>query len=247
MASIPNNNGDSSKNGISKIEIGKTTSEKYDPSTREVAYARIWQQRTDESDIAYDAFKTYLAMKSENHSYPMTDIANACMKSSSMLWRWHKQYEWQNRLQAYQNNEMLILEREMRQHAKADAGLWYERKKIIRERGFELGNQLLDRAALLLKLPVSEKVIDKTIEVAGQKVETHTTLNFNQHPRDARLFLETGVKLMRLSADMPTDHINLMPEDKDLDAMTDEELKAYADILEATRKELISSNGDGGF
>jgi len=206
-----------------------------------VPKGKIWLRKPDESEEGYEAFQMWLKMKLEDTKYSVADVAQVLMKSRAIIWKWHKRHEWESRLIAYQNNEALMLEAEQRKLARADASVWYERKKKIRDRGFQLGEKLLDRAESLLMLPVHDTVIEESITVDGKEYPTKTVLNFQQHPRDARLFLETGIKLMRMSAEMPTDYVNLIPADVDLDNMQLEDLLALANKLEEGRKAMIES------
>lgn len=209
---------------------------------RVVSPTRVWERQPGESPQAYDAFSLYMTVKEERLGGTQ-EVANRSRKSRALIHRWSSRWKWVERYRAYENNQLLLTERAQQTALREGARLWASRRIDTREKGFELGMKLLERARLLLDLPVYEREVRETKLINDQIVETLTVLNFQQHPRDARMLAETGLKLMRLSADMSTENLGVLNADVDLDSMTDEELDSYADkLLEIKQKTL--SNGE---
>lgn len=197
--------------------------------------ARIWERQPKESPEAYEAWQVYIAVKSGN-SGGIREVARRLGKSGTLISKWSVRWNWLERYRAYENNELLTLEAEKQRALRKETEKWAERRVGIRERGFELGEALIVRAKNLLALPVFETKVEKTVTAeSGEVIDTVTVLNFQQHPRDARLMAETGVKLLRLSADMSTENLGV-PVDVDLESMSDEDLEAYIDKMQEMRK-----------
>jgi hypothetical protein len=187
-----------------------------------------WERQPKETPEAFEAFRMYLLVK-EQRKGGQVEVARRLGKHPQLMCKWSKRWQWIARYRAYQNYQLLLKEREQASAMREAARAWAGRRIEIREEGFEIGQALLDRARNLLRLPYVDKTIKETVTIGGKKIATVTELVFQQHPRDARLLAETGLKLMRLSADMSTENISL-PE-VDLDALSDAELDSYVERL----------------
>lgn len=201
---------------------------------------RSWERQQGESDKAFTAWCIYQACR-EELSEGIAEVARRLHISAGAVYKWARKYDWVERYRAYENHMLLIREREQQTALRANAREWAKRRIDVRETGFSVGEKMIGRAKELLDLPVHEREVKEyvTAEYVGQVIEKTVILNFQQHPRDARLFADTGLKLMRLSADMSTENIGMLSKDVNLDQMTDEELDQYADkLLEIRQKTL---------
>ncbi len=200
--------------------------------------AKSWERQPKESPQAFEAFQAYIQVKDEGTG-GIREVARRLGKSATIIGRWSDRNRWQERYRAYQNHQLILQEREQQTAIREQARAWAGRRIDIREQGFTTGQALLERAMNLLRLPVFDKVVEKKVTTAsGEEVDTVTVLNFQQSPRDARLMAETGLKLMRLSADMSTENFGL-PSDVNLDDMSDEEVDAYIAQLSELRKQAL--------
>ncbi len=91
-----------------------------------------WERQKGESAQAYEAFSTYLNMGAERSTRA---VARELGKSASLIQRWSREKEWQERVRAYEND----LEREARKKAIAD-------RKAMTERHIGIAMQLQKKA-----------------------------------------------------------------------------------------------------
>lgn len=194
------------------------------------------QQTPRDSVESYEAFRLYIDFKDKQKG-GINEVAKHLHKSPALINRWSQRHGWIKRYKLYQNQVLMMQEREQRRALRIRATEWANRRINIREEGFEVGRMLVERGRLLLALPVTEKEVRGVVTTAsGEVIETLTILNFQQHPRDAKPFIEAGIKLMRMSADMSTENIAVLDADVDLDNMSDEELESYATRLTEIRQ-----------
>lgn len=190
------------------------------------AALKAWERQPAESPQAFEAFQAYLRVKEEKAG-GQREVARRLGKSNALMDKWSKRNRWVDRHRAYENYQLMLQEREQTIALREQARQWAARRVDIREHGFGVGEALLKRANALLSLPMWDKIVrDKIVLEDGREIETRTELVFHQHPRDARLLAETGLKLMRLSADMSTENFGL-PEAVDWETLPDEEVDAY--------------------
>lgn len=185
----------------------------------------------------------YLTVKDEGGGSYLT-VAKRLGKSGQLMQRWSARHNWVERHRAYENHKILLMEREKSIAIKKEAEKWAKRRVDIREVGYEIGQLMIERARNLMKLPVFETVQEGFVtDSEGKRVATKTVFNFQQHPRDARLIAQTALQLMRLSADMSTENVNLLPVDMNFEGKSDEELEMIAEqLLEMRKKDLESGN-----
>lgn len=201
------------------------------------------QRQPNESVQAWEAWRTYIDVKTEitdRKGGGLREVGIRLKKSTALIGKWSLRFDWPSRYRLYQNEQMLLQEREQSRAIREKAKVWAGRKIDIRDRGFDVGEKLIKRGELLIALPVAEKEVKKTVTAthAGQEIETVTIYNFQQHPRDAKGFIEAGIKLMRLSAEMVTDNIGLQADDLNLDGLDELQLKEYIDELQRIREKV---------
>ncbi len=199
-----------------------------------------------ESIQAYEAFQIYCAVKDESLGGTM-EVARRLGKSKTIITRWSSKYHWVERYRQHQNETQLTIQREQQRAIRKRAEDWSERRINVRDTGFKAGEQLVNVAQELLSLPIKERKVKEVLfitpDMVGKTIEIVTEYNYQLHPRDARLFAESGVKLMRLSTDMSTENIAALPSDIDFDNMTDEQLDKYAtDMMEMRQKTIEAGN-----
>lgn len=193
--------------------------------------AKPWEMLPGETKRAFDAWQLFIKVKEESGGSANT-VAKKLGVHHNVVLQWASKFNWNERYRAYENHQLLILEHERRLALRKEADKWAKRRSQTRELGYELGMMLADRAKRLLALPLAKQTIKRTTTTAsGETVPTEITLEFQSHPRDARLFIDSGLKAMRLAADMSTENIASIPENLDLENMSVEELDAYADKL----------------
>lgn len=199
-----------------------------------------WRRLPNETPEAFEAWQYYIEDKPQGGS--IASIANKLGKRKRLLEQWSVRHKWVERYALYQNHQQQLDEQEQRRASRDEARIWAERRARIRDKGFEVGEMLVKRAEMLLSLPVYDREIKRTVEGKdGQVIPTLTVLNFKQNPRDARLFLDTGIKLMRLSADLSTENFDLNTSEADLDNMDETQLTEFADKLAEMRAKQIEA------
>lgn len=205
---------------------------------------RIWERQRGETDKAFIGWTIYQTVREENLG-GLKVVADQLQTSYQNVYKWAAKWDWVERYRAYENHMLLIKEREQQTALRSNAREWAKRRIDVRESGFKVGHRMIARAQELLDLPVHDREIKETVlvtqDMVGEEIETSVVLNFQQHPRDARMFADTGLKLMRLSADMSTENIGMLSKDVNLDAMTDEELDDYANKLLEIRTATLSA------
>lgn len=203
------------------------------------AKTKVWLRQPKESSQAFEAFQKYVELKEVDGKCSIGDVAAALGKHVTLMNRWQKQHKWFERYRAYENHLLLMEERERERLLRRKAQEWVGRRVEIRETGYDVGQQLIDRAKLLLSLPVADREVKKVVKAAsGEEIAVVTNLIFQQSPRDARLLAETGIKLMRLSADMATENFGL-PAGEDIDNMDEAQLDEYITRLQNFKQQQV--------
>lgn len=196
---------------------------------------RAFECQPTESPQAYEAWSLYKELKYANQG-GIQEVARRLSKSEALIKRWSVRWQWKERYRLYQNYKHIEEESLRRKEAGVRARQWATRTIEIRDKGFDVGKKLIERGESLLALPTFKREVRETIKIGDQEIPTVTYLIFNEHPKDGRQYIETGIKLQRLSAEMPTENLGLgfSPEDldRDLDNMSPEDLLSYAAELE---------------
>lgn len=180
----------------------KTTQQK--PAPASVAGGpKPWEQQPDESSRAFAAFRLYLSL-GEQRSVPA--VARARAKSGqygktgslSRLKDWAAKHVWQERLRAWLAYQAEVEQAALDEQAKKRAVIWAEREQAFRERRFNLGQKLLQRAEDMLKHTLTRR---SKKSKRGQTIIEPTEWNIGQAARLA----EAGDKLTSLSLGIATD------------------------------------------
>jgi len=209
------------------------------PNLKAVPDITPLERREKESVEAYEAFKLYCELASRKEG-GANEVARQLKKSSSLIYRWHDRHDWKERYRLYQNQLEMMAEREEAKLIKERTREWTKRRLDIREEGYSVGAALIERGKKLLELPVLNREVRAQVTAkSGEVIDTLTILNFIQHPRDAKGFIEAGIKLQRMSADMSTENVSLLDENVDLDSMSEEQMLKYIDELAAMRKQQL--------
>ncbi len=143
-------------------------------------------------------------------------------KSWHTLSTWNRRYHWQDRVARFD-----ILEAE-----KTDL-LWEERKRERQEQAWHMGSDLLAKAATFLEeLPRFVRTsVDRTRRKGpnGEEVIVEVvTVGLNASLSQIAGALRTGVDLLSLATDQPTDNIGL--QGAALDAAINKELRELANL-----------------
>lgn len=210
------------------------------PNLRLVAsdVPKPYEQLPNETEKAYAAFRAYMEMSPRS----VRGLAVALNKSATLIGQWSSKHHWQERIRAWDNEQMRSSEQAAQKEAAERGRLWAQRKIQIKEDGYALGQSLMERAKQLLALPVFERDREYVSEVVetkdGRQVPIKTVLNFSQSPRDAIRMAEVGLKLLNVSAGLPTENFNFIT-DFNLDDLDDEQLEEYAAVVEKARTEAL--------
>ena len=145
---------------------------------------------------------------------------------------WSASYDWQERVSRYdaqmQERERLAYEAK-----------WAERREAEREETYQLAQQLREKAKQMLGFPLAdvEQVTARRQGPGGvQHIDMTVVKPSRWSMRDVAQLADTASKLARLSADMPTDHVQIdgiTPQD--LKNKSVEELLLMKQQLEARR------------
>jgi hypothetical protein len=87
-----------------------------------------WDRRQGESEIAYEAFKTFLALEGRRS---FREVGRKLAKSSTLINRWARQYHWLARTHDYDSNkEKLLLKTEIAEEKKRRRQVITQKHKI---------------------------------------------------------------------------------------------------------------------
>lgn len=109
-----------------------------------------WERQKGESAQAFEAFSTYLGMGAERSTRA---VAQKCGKSVSLIQRWSREKDWQERVRAYDND----VERAARKKVIAD-------RKAMTERHIGIAMQLQKKALEALGSLAVEDMTPKDIK-----------------------------------------------------------------------------------
>lgn len=115
-----------------------------------------WERQKDESEKAYEAFSEYRDM-GEKRTYQK--VAEKLQKSCALIRRWSSQWEWRERVRAYDNE----LEKEVRKKAIADRKAMIERHISI---AMHLQKKALEALSSLSVKDMSAKDIKEYFKIA---------------------------------------------------------------------------------
>lgn len=125
-----------------------------------------WERQKGESDKAYQAFSTYLEMGSER---TYTAVAAKLQKSCTLIRRWSSNWNWRERIRAYDNS----LEKEARKKAVADRKAMMERHIGI---AMQLQKKALEALGSLSVEDMSPKDVKEYLKMATELERVNRTL-----------------------------------------------------------------------
>lgn len=125
-----------------------------------------WERQKGESAQAYEAFSAYLGMGAERSTRA---VARKLGKSASLIQRWSRDKEWQERVRAYDND----VEREARKKAVADRKAMTERHIGI---AMQLQKKALEALGSLSVEDMSPKDVKEFIKMATDLERLNRTL-----------------------------------------------------------------------
>lgn len=199
-----------------------------DTTEVEAAEAKLYDRRTDESATAYAAFIDYCRMGVarslrallERYQQQKADESQTQLPPTekwSTLTGWSVKYQWQERVRQFDDDE-----------AEKDCQIWNDRRRKQREREYSIAEALMRRAEEMLKFPLATTTKEVTEEdtIDGQPVirKIVTTIQPARWSfKDVAIIAKTASDLVRLAADMPTEHrhishgveelLNALPDD----------------------------------
>lgn len=192
---------------------------------------KLWEQQSNESAKAYDAFRLYSEMGSDRS---LEKVAKVCKKSVTLINRWSAEYLWGIRARAF-DSYLADLERQMMESELLDrAKKWADRKEKLLEQEWATSEKLIDRAEEMLKLPLLRKTVEKdgqTIIFEPVRWTAATILNT----------LDLASKLGRLAVGEPTQRTESNATNKpthataDYSRLSDPELETLYQLLEKAK------------
>jgi hypothetical protein len=167
---------------------------------------RLWDQRTAESKQAFIAFKAYLTMGVERsidgaHCL-VRKVPPGASRAQQNWFRWAEKFDWVGRAAAYDDHFAEVRLRAIEEQARASAALWFEREEQIRERGYKISQEFLDKVEKMLDYPLHS--VRKVVSEEGEIMHFHPA---KWNLATAAKFLDTAYKTASLSAGMETERI----------------------------------------
>lgn len=118
----------------------------------------LWERQEGETSVAYGAF---LAFRDMGEKRSVSELVRRCGKSRSLLDRWRKQWQWDKRVLAYDND----LQKQA--HAEAVKGLRDMNKRHI-DAAMKLQQAALDALKGLDPYSMSAKDIKEMMKMAAE-------------------------------------------------------------------------------
>lgn len=173
----------------------------------------------DETAKAHQALCDYANL---GHTRSLAKLCELYGKKPSyvrQLQRWCSEYRWVERVAAW--------EAERQQQADdASRELWIERQKAQRELEWQLSNDLIQRAKVMLDYPIERKKTRQTHRIGRDGkiiIRQNVTISPTKwHLGTACAMVALASKLMRLATASPTERVAILTK-ADLQSMTDEE------------------------
>jgi hypothetical protein len=171
-----------------------------------------WERLENETPQAFAAFCEYLKLGSTRSIDAAFEVANLGQKWSartdgrapSSWFGWAERFDWVARSQAHDDYLLEVELRAREDAARAQANLWAARESEVREQGFRVARELLDRSQAMLEFPLTEET--ETISEDGTQV-TRIIHPARWNLATAAKFLDTAYRTASLSAGMETERI----------------------------------------
>jgi hypothetical protein len=146
--------------------------------------AKEWDRLKGETGKAFTAFQRYLAHGAKRST---DTVAHELSKSSEMICRWCRKYDWVNRAAAYDGHYEIIRREAVEAVTKSMAMDWVKRQEQHRQDEWEYRNKLVELARVAIERWMNDARRTGSLEGIAR-------------------ILEMASKLGRLSTGMPTDH-----------------------------------------
>lgn len=181
------------------------------------AVRQAWEQRPDESGIAFEAFKTYRDLGLErtlSEAYRRKTGRRKAKQASGQWNDYYRRFDWPARAEAFDRYVAAIEAREEDKAFAEQRRKWIDRRGEIQDFAWNLAGALRKRAEEILALPVTRLV--ETEEVEEVERETGRVLvtkivkvtePLKVTLADATRAAEMSDKLARLAANMATERI----------------------------------------
>lgn len=159
----------------------------------------ISERLPEESEKAFEAFQTYLAL---GHERSHERVGQQLCKSKTLIDRWSSQYRWQERLQTYNSHLAAVQLRAEEENLKEEAARWSERARQLKEQEWEMSEKLLAKANDMLAFPVTQKTVRKR-GANGEEITVIQPAKWNLS--DAARMVDLAAKLRRMAAGQATE------------------------------------------
>jgi hypothetical protein len=165
-----------------------------------------FDRRDGESARAFHCFTVFLhagADRSVISAYRQVTGKTEARAVSGAWNHWVLTHEWQERAVAFDNFVQQVELEERRRALRADEKKWAARRDALREREFNTAEQLIAKGEQILKLPILEQHIEKSVVVDGQTIPTLTIVNpVRGAMQAATKMIAHGALLLRRSTQM---------------------------------------------
>lgn len=167
-----------------------------------------------ESAEAYQAAKLYFEMAA-NRSQEA--VAQKLSKSRQLLGRWSTKWKWTERAEAYDAYVEEQRERELQRARAEEAQKWIDRDKALRERFFEVGEMIVEKAERMVR-EFPERDIIRREDKDGQTI--NLTVKTKHSLSGLAQLISIGAEMQRLAVGIhpgstPLDNLDLMKLSKD--------------------------------
>lgn len=169
---------------------------------------RIWERQKNESVTSYECFQFWLELGDERTPKAVAEKFDLRI---TRVRAWAKKWDWNGRYNAWSDFLLSLQQKAIASKLKDAAESWADRRIYTGDKGYELGKKLIEKAEMMLQFDPIEKIVHRTERVVkdGEEIDLPVVTEYRANKwgwRDANAVLETGIKLMRLSAEMATSH-----------------------------------------
>ena len=104
-----------------------------------------WERRADESNAAFEAFKIYLQTRN------IKGVSRELQKSTPLLYKWSKRYDWQERARAYDNSILEEVRADLKRDLARQILRQYKQSLTLQDKSFANIERLLESNPRSLK------------------------------------------------------------------------------------------------
>ena len=119
--------------------------------------SQAWGKLPNESGRAYAAFCGYRdlgAERSIDGAYRAHRGASATVRAPGRWFQWSTRFAWVERAEAFDDHLASLDMARKQQAAEREAAQWAERRRLLRDRRWQVAQALLDKAESILRLPL---------------------------------------------------------------------------------------------